>query len=179
MLHQINDLLTLARLDSGMLAAVSFQDISLNSCLEDAFRLAGPLAEKKNVKISMDLHEELMVAGDKGSLTEAVLNLMENAVKYNHPGGFVAVELNSRAGRAEISVSDTGIGIGAAELERIFDRFYRSDAARGMDGTGLGLSIAKAVVAAHNGEIAASSEPGAGSRFTQSLPLAGQTGQTC
>lgn len=177
MLHQINDLLTLARLDSGMLTAALFQKISLNSCLEDAFRLAGPLAEKKNIKISVDLHDELIILGDKDSLTEAVLNLLENAVKYNHPGGFVAVEMNIRAGRAEIAVSDTGIGIGPAELERIFDRFYRSDAARGMDGTGLGLSIAKAVVSAHNGEITAASEPGAGSRFTLSLPLAGENDQ--
>jgi hypothetical protein len=172
MLHQINDLLTLARLDSGMLESAEFQEVSLNTCLEDAFNLAEPLAARKNIKISMELPDDLMIAGDKSSLTEAILNVLENAVKYNHPGGFIAVEMSRRGRRAEVVVSDTGIGISPADMERIFDRFYRSDAARSMDGTGLGLSITKAVVLAHNGEITAASEPGAGSRFTLSLPLA-------
>jgi heavy metal sensor kinase len=172
MLDQINGLLTLARLDSGMLDASVFQSVSLKSCIADAVRLAESLAKNKNVIISTRLNDEMIVQGDKDTLTEAILNLVENAVKYNHPGGFVAVELNQRDGRAEIAVSDTGIGISEEDRERIFNRFYRSAAARGgAEGTGLGLSIAKAVMQAHGGEISAAAQPSGGSRFVLTLPL--------
>jgi len=173
MLDQVNGLLTLARLDSGMLDASVFQALSLNSCISDAVRLAEPLAKKKNILISTSLSDEIIAQGDKDTLTEALLNLVENAVKYNHLGGFVAVELNRREGMAEIVVSDTGIGISEEDRERIFDRFYRSAAARsGTDGTGLGLSIAKAVMQAHGGEIRAEAQAGGGSRFILTMPLA-------
>ncbi|WP_417910276.1 sensor histidine kinase [Candidatus Electronema sp. PJ] len=172
MLDQINGLLTLARLDSGMLDASAFQPLSLNSCIADAVRLTETLAKKKNVVISTSLNDEITIQGDKDTLTEAILNLVENAVKYNHPGGFVSVELNSRGKQAEIVISDTGIGISEEDRERIFDRFYRSAAARGgAEGTGLGLSIAKAVMRTHNGEIKAEAQASGGSRFVLTLPL--------
>jgi heavy metal sensor kinase len=175
MLEQINGLLTLARLDSGMLDASSFQLLPLNSCVADAVAMAAPLAKRKNILISSSLDEiEIMVRGDKEMLTEALLNLVENAVKYNHPGGFVAVELHQRKGVAEVTVSDTGIGVSDEDKERIFDRFYRSAAARNSDGTGLGLSIAKAVMQAHDGTISAQAQPSGGSKFTLTLPLAAQ-----
>ncbi len=174
MLEQVTGLLTLARLDSGMLDASVFQPVSLNSCISDAMRLADPIAKKKNVLLSANLHEEASVRGDKDTLTEALLNLVENAVKYNHPGGFVAVELNRRDGEVEITVSDTGMGISEEDRHRIFDRFYRSATARtGTEGTGLGLSIAKAVMQAHGGGIRAEAQPGGGSRFVLTMPLAG------
>lgn len=172
MLEQINGLLTLARLDSGMLDASAFQPVSLEDCIADAARLAEPLAKKKNVLLSASLNGGLVVSGDKETLTEAVLNVIENGVKYNHPGGFVAVELHRRADRAEIVVSDTGIGISEEDKARIFDRFYRSASARSTDGSGLGLSIVKAVMQAHQGDIRAEEQSGGGSRFVLSLPLA-------
>lgn len=173
MLGQINGLLTLTRLDSGLLDASAFEPISLTDCVEDAALLAKSLATKKNVAISSSLNGKLSVLGDQDSLTEAVLNLVENAIKYNHPGGFVAVELNSRDNKAEIKVSDTGIGISEQDQERIFDRFYRSAAARSsQEGSGLGLSIVQAIVYAHHGEIAVEAQSTGGSRFTITLPLA-------
>lgn len=172
MLEQINGLLTLARLDSGMLDASAFQPVSLEDCIADAARLAEPLAKKKNVLLSASLNGGLVVSGDKETLTEAVLNVIENGVKYNHPGGFVAVKLHRRADRAEIVVSDTGIGISEEDKARIFDRFYRSASARSTDGSGLGLSIVKAVMQAHQGDIRAEEQSGGGSRFVLSLPLA-------
>ncbi len=172
MLEQINGLLTLTRLDSGILDAGTFQQISLKSCVADAVRMAEPLAKKKNVAISMALNNEVSVLGDKDTLTEAILNLVENAVKYNHPGGFVAVELASRADFAEIVVIDTGIGISKEDQKRIFDRFYRSAAARSTDGSGLGLSIVRAIARTHQGDVTAESPPDGGSRFILKLPLA-------
>ncbi|MGR0480581.1 MAG: sensor histidine kinase [Candidatus Electronema sp. V4] len=173
MLGQVNSLLTLTRLDSGLLDASSFARISFTDCVEDATVLAEPLARKKNIVLSASLNEELAVLGDKDSLTEAVLNLVENAVKYNHPGGFVAVSLTRRKNMAVFTVSDTGIGISEEDRDRIFDRFYRAAAARSsQDGSGLGLSIVQAVVRTHGGEIAVEGQPGGGSRFTLTLPLA-------
>lgn len=173
MLGQINGLLTLARLDSGLLDASAFQLISLTNCMKDAVLLAEPLAKKKNIAISSSFNGELIVQGDQDSLTEAVLNLVENAIKYNHPCGFIAVELNKRGSQAEIIVSDTGIGISEQDRERIFNRFYRSATARSsQEGTGLGLSIVQAIVQAHSGEITVEGQSTGGSRFTITLPLA-------
>jgi heavy metal sensor kinase len=172
MLEQINGLLMLTRLDSGILDVGTFQQISLNSCVEDAVRMAEPLARKKNIAISIAQNSEMKVLGDKDTLTEAVLNLVENAIKYNHPGGFVAVELLRRAERAEIVVIDTGIGISKEDRERIFDRFYRSAEARNAEGSGLGLSIVRVIAQTHQGDIAVEAPPDGGSRFILRLPLA-------
>lgn len=171
MLEQINGLLMLTRLDSGILDAGTFEPLSLNRCVEDAVRMAEPLARKKNIAVSVAQNSELQVLGDKDTLTEAVLNLVENAIKYNHPGGFVAVELTRRAELAEIVVIDTGIGISEEDRGRIFDRFYRSAEARNAEGSGLGLSIVRAIAQTHQGDIAVEAPPEGGSRFTLKLPL--------
>lgn len=173
MLFQINSLLTLTRLASGLLDASSFARTSFTDCVEDATVLAEPLARKKNIALSVSLSEDMTVLGDEDSLTEAVLNLVENAVKYNHPGGFVAVRLTRRDGMAALTVSDTGIGIAEEDKERIFDRFYRAASARSsQEGSGLGLSIVQAVARTHGGAIMVEGQPGGGSSFTLTLPLA-------
>ena len=171
MLEQINGLLMLTRLDSGILDVGTFQQISLNSCVENAVRMAEPLAKKKNIAVSVSLNNKAEVLGDKDTLTEAVLNLVENAIKYNHAGGFVAVKLTRRAEMAEIVVIDTGIGISEEDRTRIFDRFYRSAEARNTEGSGLGLSIVRAIAHTHQGDIAVESPPEGGSRFILKLPL--------
>ncbi len=172
MLEQINGLLILTRLDSGILDAGTFTQISLNSCVENAVWMAEPLAKQKNIAISIAQNSEMKVLGDKETLTEAVLNLVENAIKYNHPGGFVAVKLTKRANMAEIVVIDTGMGISEEDRERIFDRFYRSAAARNSEGSGLGLSIVRAIAQTHQGDVAVEAPPDGGSRFIFRLPLA-------
>jgi signal transduction histidine kinase len=172
MLEQINGLLTLARLDSGILDAGDFHHISLNNCVADAIRIAEPLAKKKNIAISIALNNEITVLGDQSTLTEAILNLVENAIKYNHPGGFVAVELANREHFAELVVIDTGLGISIEDQERIFDRFYRSAAARNTEGSGLGLSIVRAIARTHQGDVTAEAQPDGGSRFILRLPVA-------
>ena len=115
------------------------------------------------------------VAGDRRQLVSAVANLCENAVKYSDPGDEVSVSARVDDGWAEISVADQGIGIPAADVERIFERFYRVDPARSRDtgGTGLGLSLVRHVVANHGGTVTVRSREGEGSTFTVRLPLAG------
>ena len=109
---------------------------------------------------------------DADKLSQAVINLLSNALKYTQPGGAVDVQARSMSAGVEIRVADTGIGIAPGDLPRIFERFYRADnsRSRATGGAGIGLSIAKAIVEAHGGTISASSLPGRGSEFLISLP---------
>ena len=110
---------------------------------------------------------------DPDKMSQAVINLLSNALKYTPEGGRVEVSVASGADSAEIGVSDTGIGIDAEDLPLVFERFYRADSSRSRasGGIGIGLSIAKAIVEAHGGEIRAESEAGKGSRFTITVPV--------
>ncbi|MCI5143967.1 MAG: sensor histidine kinase [Candidatus Electrothrix sp. AR3] len=171
MLRQINGMLTLARLDSGMLSVSTFQNISLKSCIENAVCLVEPLAKKENITINKKLGKEIIVQGNQDTLTEAILNIIENAVKYNHTGGSVNIAMHGMGRLAEIAIRDTGIGIDPAEQKRIIDRFYRSKAARSMEGTGLGLSIARAIIQAHCGDIEVTTAPSEGSCFILRIPV--------
>ena len=171
MLRQINDMLTLARLDSGMLSDSTFQKVSLHSCIEDAIRLVAPLAKNKTVKINKKFREDITIYGNQDTLTEVLVNIIENAVRYNIHDGSVEVVTDSKGNQAFITITDSGIGISEDEAERIFDRFYRSEATRSMEGTGLGLSIAKAVMLTHHGDIEVKSKASQGSCFVITIPL--------
>lgn len=166
----IKDLLSLARLDSGILSPLYFKDISLNECLQQAIKLAMPLAEKRLVSIKTSLAQDIHIIGDKERITEAILNIIENAINYNKEKGGVEIATELDNNKVNISIKDSGIGIKKEDLERIFERFYRADSARSMEGTGLGLSIAKAIIEAHGGMIRVESEPEKGSCFTIILP---------
>lgn len=167
----IKDLLSLARLDSGMLSPDGFKLIALNECIREAAQLAGPLAEKKSITINTVLKDDINITGDNDRLTEVFLNIIENAVNYNQESGTVEITEARNNNTAVISVSDTGPGIGQDDLEKIFERFYRADTSRSEGGTGLGLSISKIIVEAHGGKIKVESEFGKGSRFLINLPL--------
>jgi signal transduction histidine kinase len=112
--------------------------------------------------------------GDRHRLGQVADNLVSNAIKFTPGGGTVTVRVAADDNRALLEVADTGIGIAADEIERLFERMYRSPEVerRQIQGTGLGLTIAKAIVDAHDGRISATSEPGAGTTFTVELPLA-------
>ncbi len=167
----INDLLSLARLDAGALSTSTLRDVSLKTCVHNALRLVHPLAEQRVVSVRAACLSDLVLQGDGDRLTEALLNLIENAVRYNQENGVVDVSYVQKNGAVYIMVSDTGIGIAEKDRSRIFDRFYRSDAVRNSDGTGLGLNIVKLIVEGHNGTIMVESTVGEGSRFSITLPL--------
>ncbi len=171
MRRQINGMLTLARLDSGMLSGTAFRHVSLNTCLDDALRLVAPLAKKKHIGIHREEGDAMTVLGDKDALTEAILNILENAVSYNLPDGSVSVQSGIRKNRSELRIIDTGIGIREDEVEQIFNKFYRSEGVKHIRGTGLGLSIAKAVLQAHDGDIIVQHAESGGSCFLLTLPL--------
>jgi len=114
------------------------------------------------------------VLGERSRLHELIANVLDNAVKYTPKGGRVSLACEVDAEEVRVIIADTGIGIPEDDQTSIFDRFYRVDTSRSRDtgGSGLGLSIAKAVATAYSGEIEVESAPGAGSRFTITLPLA-------
>ena len=112
------------------------------------------------------------VEGDATALERLALNLVDNAIKYNKPGGWVEVRLERAADAVVLEVADGGVGIPAEELRRVFERFYRVDKARGRaeGGSGIGLAIVKHVAENHGGRVEVESTPGAGSRFRVRLP---------
>ena len=110
------------------------------------------------------------MSGDRTRLEQVAANLIDNAVKYTAAGGRVDVEVARDGGRALLRVRDTGAGIPADELPRIWDRLFRGDTSRAERGLGLGLSLVKAIVEAHGGSVAVESEPGHGSTFMIALP---------
>jgi two-component system phosphate regulon sensor histidine kinase PhoR len=166
------DLLTLSELESGRPGAQP-GPISLNDVLSGAIRAIEPAAHLMNVELRADSIPDLYLSGYGIRLEQALMNLLDNAVKFNKPKGEVHVQVYGRSGnRIEIRVSDNGIGIPAEDLSRIFERFYRVDKARSrqVGGTGLGLSIVKHAVEQMGGTVAVESEIGKGSTFVVILP---------
>jgi two-component system phosphate regulon sensor histidine kinase PhoR len=130
-------------------------------------------AERAMLSLNLDVAIGLPhIMGDENRIEQVLVNLVHNAIKFTPQGGRVTISLGVENDAVSISVSDTGIGIPADDLPRIFERFYKVDRARSGGGTGLGLAIAKHIVQAHGGDIRVASEEGKGSTFTFSLPVA-------
>ena len=136
----------------------------------DAIELYSDVAEERQVTIHQDLPPALSVVGDPARLRQVLTNLLDNAIKYTAAGGRIDVAARAEAGEVVVSVRDTGCGIAAGDLTRIWERLYRGDASRSERGLGLGLSLVRAVVHAHGGKVAVESAPGEGSVFTVRLP---------
>ena len=165
----IESLLALARLDAGQ-EQMKRLEFDLAKTAHDCVESVRPLADERGVKIICDL-PPLPCAGDSERLAQVVTNLLTNAIQYNLPDGEVRVKLESQNGMAILTVSDTGRGIAAEDLPRVFERFYRADKSRSTGGNGLGLAISKAVVEAHGGTIEVASKENAGTTFTVRLPI--------
>jgi two-component system phosphate regulon sensor histidine kinase PhoR len=168
----VADLLQLSQIESGEYRwrreAVDVADLARRST-----ELVAPQARRKRITLrGPDRTTGIEVTADSDKLTEVLLNLLDNALKYTEDGGTVEVAVEAGDGMAVIRVRDTGFGIPPADLERIFERFYRVDRARSraLGGTGLGLSIVKHIVEAHGGTVAVDSRLGRGSTFTVRIP---------
>jgi heavy metal sensor kinase len=168
----VERLLTLARADSAEMM-LQRAPVGLAPVVSDALGIVQPLAEQR--QISIDTHlDAATVVGDRDRLTDLVTNLCSNAIQYNKVGGQVSVEVWPEGNEACLRVRDTGNGISADDLPRIFDRFYRADKARTAHsgGAGLGLAIAKWIVEAHGGRITCHSTLGQGTEILVHLPRA-------
>jgi len=169
-----DDLLKLARIEAGKLE-LQFSDVDLRDLVERCAETTRLKAARKRLELDLEVPAGLpAVHGDAMLLREVLQNLLDNAIQYTPEGGHIQVRATAGEREAVVTVADTGIGIPLAEQERIFERFYRVDAARSREagGTGLGLSIAKHIVEAHQGRLWVESEIGHGSQFSFSVPLA-------
>lgn len=168
----LEDLLTLSRLE-GTEPFRTLEPVDLREVVAETVELVAAHAASKPVELAFEPGPALVVEGDPDGLLRLAANLLENAIKYNRPGGRVTVRLARRGEQAELEVADTGIGIPASHLARIFERFYRVDKGRAREegGTGLGLAIVKHVAQAHRGRVEVDSEPGVGTTFRVLLPV--------
>ena len=168
----LEDLLTLSRLESP-LGAKDPEPVDLDALAQGAIEVISPTAVERDVTLEVSTIAETL-PGDADALERLLLNLLDNAVKYNRPGGTVALDVRRDGDQVVIEVRDSGIGIPAEHLPRIFERFYRVDRARSREGggTGLGLAIVKHVAQLHGGRVEVDSEPGKGSTFRVLLPAA-------
>jgi heavy metal sensor kinase len=174
----VQNLLELSRADSGQVHIVR-DTVNISAMLDDIYEDAMILAEERDIRVEYRSTPDVMLLGDKVRLHEALLNVVDNAIKYTHAGGRIIIALEceddeEQSQCALVSVSDTGVGIPADEIPRIFDRFYRVDKARSKEvgGHGLGLSIVKWIVEAHHGSIHVQSHIGKGTTFFIRIPLA-------
>lgn len=174
----VDGLLLFARAEAGVPTIVR-QRVDLAAIADETVRMQRPLAEARGVTVACENGSEVVLHGDPERLRQLVTNLVDNGIRYNRRGGTVTVRVGcDERGRAELVVDDTGIGMRAQDLPRVFERFFRADPARaraadggaGSEGTGLGLAIAKWIVQAHGGEITVTSTEGRGSRFAVTLP---------
>ena len=171
----VDDLLEVSRITRGDLE-LRREVVALQSVVESALETAESLPTARNLEVSVALPAEpVLVVGDPLRLGQIVSNLLNNAAKYTPAGGRVTVTLGERDGRARISVRDTGVGIPAADLERVFETFVRlpHDGVSAQWGLGLGLPLARRLAIMHGGTLRARSDgPGQGSEFVVQLPLA-------
>ena len=167
-----DDLLKLSQMDADRLG-LEMRRVSVSQFVESCVETAKRPAAEKDLRLSVNLQERLPdIAADRRRLAEVLQNLLDNAIQYTPPGGQIMISASADATEVTFTVSDTGIGIPQADQPRIFERFYRVDAARSREvgGTGLGLAIAKHLVEVHGGRLWVESEIGQGSQFYFTVP---------
>lgn len=161
----ISQLLMLARGFEGKYP-VEIESIDLNEIISSVVDQMQELASESIISLQYALNDGLLCMADQSLITQMLINLIENGIKYGKPGGYVRVTAKRENNSAQIIVEDNGIGISNEDLPHIFNRFYRADKSRDRSGTGLGLSIVKWIVDEHNGKITVSSELGIGTTFS-------------
>jgi len=168
----VERLLALARIDAGV-ATVREQEIDVAALADQCVSLVRPLAEARAVELQLHCQSPSRLATDPDKLREVLTNLLHNAVEYNKPNGKIDVTVERQNGILRLDVRDTGIGIPAASLPRVFERFYRADESRHADGlhAGVGLSIVKGYVELMGGTVNVDSKEGQGSTFSVRLPV--------
>jgi len=167
----VQELLELSKIESGL---VPLEKIKVNpqQLAQTAVDRMNMLASRAGITIEMKILERLPeIFADPGRITQVLLNLIHNAIKFTPPGGSISVSAFTEKSQVVFSIKDTGVGIESEALSRIFERFYKADRSRSGGGTGLGLSISRHMVELHGGKIWAESQPGKGSTFYFSLPL--------
>jgi heavy metal sensor kinase len=166
----VDSLLVLAKADAGRLT-LDRQHVDLATIVEDSLTMVMPLGEERGITLVPDL-QPAKVYADPGRISQVVINLLTNAIRYNREQGSVRISVRSDGASALLAIADTGVGIPTASQAHLFERFYRVDEARSREqgGSGLGLAICKSIVEAHGGTIGFESQEGVGTTFTVRLP---------
>ena len=170
----INDILSISKLESGD-DEVAIERIRLDKKARDVCEMLSIHAQEKQITVNCTTgNDPVWIIGNPDRVEQLLINLTENAIKYNEPGGSVTVQVFANDKEANVTISDTGIGIAEENLPRLFERFYRVDKGRSrqMGGTGLGLASVKHIVRSMDGEIEVHSKLGEGTEFLVTLPLA-------
>lgn len=147
------------------------EKFNLSQLLEELCEISQKMTTQKEIKTFFDIEKNVHLIGYKDKLARALLNIIENAVKYTPTNGKIEVEMETIHNKAIISVKDTGVGIADDEQQKIFERFYRGVKTDKIFGSGLGLAISRSMINLHNGEIKVNSQPNKGTTFIISLPL--------
>jgi signal transduction histidine kinase len=168
----VDSLTLLAKADAGLIK-LALVPVRFDELVRDSFDDTQILAHTSGTRVELTNCEEATVSGDAHRLRQLLLNLADNAVKYNHPNGSISMSLRRAGDFAELDICNTGPGVPAEKLPRVFDRFFRGDPAHNntVEGCGLGLSIAQWIVSAHNGMIQMVSEPSKLTTVIVRLPL--------
>ena len=167
----VSEITELSRIESGK-AELRKEPININLLIQDVITHINPLADSQQIIINTSLNPDLpIISADKDRIRQTLINLLHNAIKFNHPGGKVLISSNFNTVFVIVNVSDTGLGISKDDLPHIFERFYKGDKSRAKGGSGLGLAIAKHTIQAHGGNISVISEEGKGSTFSFAIPI--------
>ena len=172
LLELINDILDLARIEEGKYQ-LDMKPVVINKSVADVLRLLESLAREKKVTISYDskVDDQFEIFADSRSVKQILINIISNAIKYNHPGGTVDINVEKLDGFCKIKVTDTGDGIAKEFLDKIFDPFQQVTSRTDVEGTGIGLAITKNLIDVLDGKIQVESTEGKGSTFTIYLKL--------
>lgn len=173
----LSTLMDISEAETGSMQ-LALESVPVRAILDEAREMYADLAEEKQVKLSVDAPVDVTVTADPNRLRQVIFNLVDNAVKYTNAGGEVVLTVTTEGDAVLIRVRDTGIGIPAHEVSRIWDRLYRGDKSRSERGLGLGLSLVKAIIQAHGGTVEVQSAPGEGTTIELRLPVAPSTGHS-
>jgi signal transduction histidine kinase len=168
-LSMLNTMMDISEAETGALQ-LRRVPITLRALLAEVLELYEDVADGRKVTVTLEPGDEVTVSGARDRLRQVFANLLDNAIKYTPEGGEVRISVARDGDAAVVTVADTGAGIAAEHLPRIWERLYRADPSRSERGLGLGLSLVKAYVLAHGGQVEAQSQPGRGSIFTVRLP---------
>ncbi len=168
-LKLLDSLMDISEAETGTMR-LHLEAVKTSDLIEDSVEMYQYVAEEKGVSISVECSNDIVITADRSRMRQVLANLLDNAIKYNSPGGHVSITVRQERHQVKMAIKDDGVGIPPEEMPKIWERLHRGDKSRSQPGLGLGLSLVKAIVYSHRGDVEVQSAPGAGSVFIISFP---------